>query len=92
MSAMCKFDRIAGTGAQQTGHGWCSVHADGFPGARAKADGMEITRNASRPSGKGPAEYFTGAVRIDPLIAAPDPARVADDAFDRVMNVNLRGV
>jgi quercetin dioxygenase-like cupin family protein len=37
---------------------------------------MEIKRNGSRPSGKGPAEYFTGMVRVDPLVEAPDPARV----------------
>lgn len=37
---------------------------------------MEIKRNGSRPSGTGPAEYFTGAVRVDPLFDAPDPARV----------------
>ena len=37
---------------------------------------MEIKRSGSRPSGKGPAEYFTGTVRMDPLIEAPDPARV----------------
>ena len=36
---------------------------------------MDITRSGSQPSGKGPAEYFTGAVRIDPLFEAPDPAR-----------------
>jgi len=36
---------------------------------------MDITRNGSRPSGKGPADWFTGAVRIDPLFEAPDPAR-----------------
>ena len=36
---------------------------------------MEIKRAGSRPSGKGPAEYFTGAVRVDPLFEAPDPAR-----------------
>jgi quercetin dioxygenase-like cupin family protein len=36
---------------------------------------MEITRSGSQPSGKGPTEYFTGAVRIDPLFEAPDPAR-----------------
>jgi quercetin dioxygenase-like cupin family protein len=36
---------------------------------------MEIRRNGSQPSGKGPADYFTGAVRIDPLFQAPDPAR-----------------
>jgi quercetin dioxygenase-like cupin family protein len=38
---------------------------------------MQITRSGSQPSGKGPAEYFTGTVRIDPLFAPPEPARVA---------------
>lgn len=37
---------------------------------------MEITRAGSEPSGRGPADWFTGAVRIDPLFTAPDPARV----------------
>src|SRR5579862_3821522 len=37
---------------------------------------MEIKRNGSEPSAKGPAEYFTGAVRIDPRFEAPAPARV----------------
>jgi len=37
---------------------------------------MEIKRSGSQASGKGPAEYFTGAVRIDPLFSAPAPARV----------------
>jgi quercetin dioxygenase-like cupin family protein len=37
---------------------------------------MEIKRSGSQPSGKGPDEYFTGTVRIDPLFQAPDPARV----------------
>ena len=37
---------------------------------------MDIQRNGSRPAGKGPAEYFTGAVRVDPLFQAPAPARV----------------
>jgi quercetin dioxygenase-like cupin family protein len=36
---------------------------------------MNIKRNGSQPSGKGPADYFTGAVRVDPLFQAPDPAR-----------------
>ena len=36
---------------------------------------MDIKRVGSRPSSKGPADYFTGAVRIDPLFEAPDPAR-----------------
>jgi quercetin dioxygenase-like cupin family protein len=36
---------------------------------------MDIRRCGSQPSGKGSAEYFTGAVRIDPLIQATAPAR-----------------
>ena len=36
---------------------------------------MDIKRSGSQPSGTGPAEYFTGAVRIDPLFEAPAPAR-----------------
>jgi quercetin dioxygenase-like cupin family protein len=36
---------------------------------------MEIKRCGSQPSGKGPAEYFTGNVRIDPLFQPPAPAR-----------------
>ena len=37
---------------------------------------MEIKRSGSQASGKGPAEYFTGVVRIDPLINAPAPAHL----------------
>jgi len=38
---------------------------------------MDIKRAGTQPSGKGPAEWFTGTVRIDPLFSPPDPARVA---------------
>ncbi len=41
---------------------------------------MEIKRSGSQPSSKGSAENFTGAVRIDPLFQAPDPARVSDSS------------
>jgi quercetin dioxygenase-like cupin family protein len=37
---------------------------------------MDIRRTGSQPSRQGPAEYFTGTVRIDPLFEAADPARV----------------
>jgi len=37
---------------------------------------MEIKRAGSQPSNRGPAEWFTGTVRIDPLIQTPDPAMV----------------
>ena len=38
---------------------------------------MQIKRNGSQPSMQGPAEWFTGSVRIDPLFTAPAPARTA---------------
>jgi quercetin dioxygenase-like cupin family protein len=38
--------------------------------------GMEIKRNGSQASVKGPSEWFIGTVRIDPLFQAPDPALV----------------
>jgi quercetin dioxygenase-like cupin family protein len=38
---------------------------------------MDIKRIGSQPSGKGPAEYFTGTVRIDPLNSPPESARVS---------------
>ncbi len=36
---------------------------------------MDLKRSGSQPSGKGPTEYFTGTVRIDPLFQAHEPAR-----------------
>ncbi len=38
---------------------------------------MQITRTGTRPSMKGPSDWFTGAVRIDPLYPAAAPARAA---------------
>jgi quercetin dioxygenase-like cupin family protein len=38
---------------------------------------MNITRAGSQPSNVGPADWFTGTVRIDPLFTAPAPARAA---------------
>ena len=37
---------------------------------------MEIKRVGSQASSKGSADWFTGAVRVDMLSSAPDPARV----------------
>ena len=36
---------------------------------------MEIKQSGSQPSGKGPADWFTGTVRIDPLFQPKEPAR-----------------
>ena len=44
------------------------------PAAHAQPQ-MEISRNGARPSVEGPAAWFTGRVRIDPLFDPKDPAR-----------------
>ncbi|TAX72344.1 cupin domain-containing protein [Rhizobium leguminosarum] len=38
---------------------------------------MDIKRSGSQPSVKGPADWFTGSVRVDPLFAVTSPARAA---------------
>ena len=48
--------------------------------ASVVAQELDIKRNGSRPSSKGPAETFTGAVRVDPLFAAQDPSRTSGGA------------
>lgn len=37
---------------------------------------MQIKRAGTQPSGKGPSDWFTGTVRVDPLFEASEPARV----------------
>jgi len=41
---------------------------------------MDIKRSGSQPSAKGPADWFTGVVRIDPLFPVSAPARAAGNA------------
>lgn len=38
---------------------------------------MEIRRSGSQPSTRAPAEWFTGTVRMDPLLTPVEPSRVA---------------
>jgi quercetin dioxygenase-like cupin family protein len=38
---------------------------------------MDIKKNGSQPSNKGPADWFTGTVRIDPLFQPNAPTRTA---------------
>ena len=38
---------------------------------------IEISRNGSQPSSKGPSDWFTGTTRVDPLFAAKESARAA---------------
>jgi quercetin dioxygenase-like cupin family protein len=46
-------------------------------GSKQRIADMEIKRIGSQPSTKGPAEYFTGSVRVDSSFQAPDPALVS---------------
>ncbi len=46
-------------------------------GAYANPDDLRSTRAGSQPSGRGPAEYFTGSVRVDPLFPATAPSRMS---------------
>jgi quercetin dioxygenase-like cupin family protein len=48
--------------------------------AHAEENEMKISRSGSQTSAKGPADWFTGTVRIDPLFPATDPARAAGNA------------
>jgi quercetin dioxygenase-like cupin family protein len=45
------------------------------PPMKKKESGVEIKGAGSQPSTKGPAEYFTGTVRVDPQSAAHAPSR-----------------
>ncbi|QDT29686.1 Cupin domain protein [Gimesia panareensis] len=47
------------------------------PPSKAKENQMEITRNGSQASVAGPADWFTGNTRIDPLFNPHEPARAA---------------
>ena len=47
-----------------------------LPASAAEQQHMEITRIGSQPSAKGPADWFTGTVRIDSPFDRADPARV----------------
>jgi quercetin dioxygenase-like cupin family protein len=69
---------LAGAGAMlaSTSPSFAATPAENdFTGRRNGA--MDIKRNGSRPSGKGPEAWFTGTVRVDPMFQVGDPARVS---------------
>jgi quercetin dioxygenase-like cupin family protein len=43
----------------------------------AANEAISVTRAGSQASNKGPAQFFTGAVRVDPLFAANPPGRTS---------------
>jgi quercetin dioxygenase-like cupin family protein len=55
---------------------FASTHANEAKAASGSGS-ISITRSGSQPSGKGPAEYFSGSVRVDPLFKANDPSRTS---------------
>src|SRR5260370_41098186 len=61
------------------GHGFSraeKVHRRLAFAPRTEVRKMDIKKIGSQPSGNGPADWFTGTVRVDPLFSAPAPARV----------------
>lgn len=56
------------------------VFADQTPGSKKMTSNnlqVTISQNGSQASTQGPAEYFTGRVRVDPLFPAREPANVS---------------
>jgi quercetin dioxygenase-like cupin family protein len=49
--------------------------------ALAQDAGLQIARNGTQPSAKGPADYFSGTVRVDPLFLQPQGAARATGAY-----------
>ena len=47
------------------------------PAETMRGEGLEIRSDGSQTSGRGPADYFTGAVRVDPLFPPRDPSRTS---------------
>src|SRR5207248_2070200 len=61
--------RCRGLGTPRARSGWSTAEQ------QARSRKMDIKRSGSQPSSKGPADWFTGTVRVDPLFPAHDPAR-----------------
>jgi quercetin dioxygenase-like cupin family protein len=69
------FLKVAGTAALALPAMSCA--RAGTPSTERQEFIMDIKRAGTQASSKGPPEWFTGAVRIDPLFKAPPPARAA---------------
>lgn len=51
-----------------------SGFGQGTAGAEPKSE-MSIARNGTQPSYQAPAQYFSGAARVDPLFGTHEPSR-----------------
>jgi hypothetical protein len=64
--------------ALATGGGFIALaSARAFAQSLERTADMAIRRSGSQPSGRGPAQYFTGNVRVDPMFPASPPSRVS---------------
>src|SRR5439155_7780835 len=72
-----RFLKIVGTAATAVLGTPAMLRAQSTTAIQRKESFMEIKRTGSQPSTKGPADWFTGTVRIDPLFQATAPARTA---------------
>src|SRR3954453_13290111 len=54
-----------------------AIMARAMPATAQRSTTMQITRSGSQASRKGPGEWFTGTVRVDPLFQAQEPGRVS---------------
>jgi quercetin dioxygenase-like cupin family protein len=68
---------LCATALATSGFGLGGTNKDEGNKSHSKGISMEIKKVGSQPSAKGPAAWFTGTVRIDPLFTAPDPALVS---------------
>ena len=55
----------------------CLASAQTDPRGGRQLQKITITRSGSQPSNEGPAEYFTGSVRVDYLVSVTEPSRVS---------------
>ena len=68
---------LASASAQTNQAGAASAPANALNGSAQGSQAIKITRRGSQPSRQGPAENFTGSVRVDPLFQANAPARTS---------------
>jgi quercetin dioxygenase-like cupin family protein len=55
----------------------CRVSAQAEKPGGKQVQNITIARSGSQPSSQGPAEYFTGSARVDPLFPVAEPSRMA---------------
>jgi quercetin dioxygenase-like cupin family protein len=68
---------LAASALAQTGGGNAQPGSTPSPGSNGNVHDMVISRAGSQASGKGPAQNFTGSVRVDPLFPAHSPSTVS---------------